>query len=178
MKKQILIETVLKQLITERYVNLWKKEEMEPYIDEVWDILQKTYEYIGGFKTAATKEELISKTDFMKLVRKNGKIVAVSLYKDKNGRKGIAAGSDGTKIGIEAIKQIYIENIQQQRAWGEYSGKAENFILKKGGVPISNEFVEEILGKPIHSKDPDGFHYTREIMGELHKKIIIGHLDL
>lgn len=177
MKKQILIEKLLNKLLTERYLNLWNKHEMEPYIDDIWDILQRTYKDIGGLKTAKNKEDLLAKTDFIKLVRKNDKIVAASLYKDKNGRKAIAAGYDGSEIGKKAIMQIYIENIQQKRAWGEFSGKAEKVMLNKGGIPIPNKFAEEILGKKIHSKDPDGFHYTRKIMGELHKKIIIGHPD-
>ena len=60
---------------------------------------------------------------------------------------------------------------------GEFSGKAEDLLLKYGGVPIPNDMVEDILDKEILSKDKDGFHYTRLINGEPIRKIMIGSLD-
>lgn len=172
-----LIKEHIKNILLERYINLFKKEDIAHYIDDIWDIMERTYEPIGGFKSASSKEELLNDIYLAKLVRKNNKIIAAALYRDKFGRKAIAKGSDGSSEGKNAIKKIYFEDINQKRAWGEFSGKAESIMLKYGGIPIPNDFAEEILNKEIISKDPDGFHYIRLIQGEPHKKIIIGNLQ-
>jgi len=172
-----LIKEEIQSLILERFVNLFKKEDIEPYIEDIWNIMQRTYEPIGGFKTANSPEELLNKISFAKLVRKNDKIVAAALYKDKYGRKAIAAGSDGSEEGIKMVKQIIYEDVKMNRSWGEFSGKAESLLLKYGGVPIPNDMVEDILGKEIESKDKDGFHYTRMINGESIRKIMIGNVE-
>jgi len=147
---------------------------MAPYIDDIWDILQKSYASIGGFLTASSKEDLMNKTGLAKLVRKNGKIVAVKIYKDDRGRKSIGAGSDGSTEGKKWLIKMFQEDINLGRAWGEFSGKAEYLMLKHGGEPMPNVLAAQILGKPILSLNSDGFHYTREIQGEPHEKILIG----
>jgi hypothetical protein len=172
-----LIKEEIQSLILERFINLFSKEDIKPYIQDIWNIMQRTYEPIGGFKTANTPEELLSKISLAKLVRKNNKIVAAALYSDKYGRKAIAKGSDGSSEGVTAIKKIYEEDIKLNRAWGEFSGKPEAIMLKYGGVPIPNDLVGGILGKEILSKDEDGFHYTRLINGEPVRKIMIGSLN-
>lgn len=178
MKKSELRQLIKEEinLLLERYINIFNKEEIEPYIEDIWGIMQRTYEPIGGFKTANTPEELLNKVGMAKLVRKNGKIVAAALYKDKYGRKAIAKGSDGSSEGKLAVKQIYLEDAKLNRAWGEFSGKAEELLLKYGGVPVPNDVVEDILGTEIESKDKDGFHYTRIINGTPIRKIMIGNV--
>jgi hypothetical protein len=171
-----IIEEEIKSLLSERFVNLFGKEKIEPYLNDIWNIMQKTYEPVGGFKTASSPEELLNKVDFAKLVRKNNKIIAAVLYKDKLGRKSIALGSDGSEEGVKWVKQIAKEDVNFQRSWGEFSGKAESLMLRYGGVPILNDLVGEILGKEIISKDPDGFHYTRMIQGTPTRKIMIGNM--
>jgi hypothetical protein len=170
-----LIKESIKPL-NERYLNFFDKEELRPYIDEVFDIMQRTYEPIGGFKTARTPEELLSKAGFAKLVRKEGRIVAAAVYKDQRGRKAIAKGYDGSEIGKRSVVQIYKEDAKMNRSWGEFSGKPEAIMLKYGAVPVHNDAVEAILGKPIESKDADGFHYIRLIKGEPYRKILIGNV--
>lgn len=167
----------LLDLLVERYINLHSSTDIEKYIDDIWDIMQESYKDIGGFATAGSKEELVSKVGFAKLVRRNGRIVAASLYKDQYGRKAIAGGSDGTTQGVADLKKILYDDMKHQRAWAESSGAVEYLLTKYGGVPVSNEYAEELLGKKILSKDPDGYHYTREIGGKPYKKVIIGYLD-
>lgn len=176
--KSLIKEGIKETLITERFININSKEEMEKYIDKIWDMMQRTYSYLdGGFATASSPEELIRKTHYAKLVKKNDTIIAAALYKDSHGRKGIAKGSDGTKEGLMAVKQIYVEDMKFNRAWGELSGKAESFALKNGGIPVPNTMAAELLGKEIKSLNPDGFHYTREIGGADHEKIIVGNVN-
>jgi hypothetical protein len=174
--KNIIVESYNK-LLLERFINLQSKEEISKYLDTIWDIMQLSYKPIGGFQSASSKEDLLSKVAFAKLVRKDNKIIAAALYKDKLGRKAIAAGSDGTDEGKRAVKQILYEDVKLKRAWGEFSGAAEAIMLKNGGIPIPNSMAEDILGKEILSKDADGYHYTRLIQGEPHKKIIIGNVE-
>ena len=68
-------------LLIERYVTLIKPEDRNKYASLVWDMLQQTYAKLGGFKSAKDSNELIDETNLWKLVRKNGKIVAVSFIK-------------------------------------------------------------------------------------------------
>lgn len=170
-------QLTIANILFERYVNLHTSQQLAPYIDEIWDILTKSYEPIGGFKSAKSKEDLIAKTGLAKLVKRGGKIVAVKIYKDELGRKSIAAGTDGSMQGKEGLIKMSEEDIKMNRAWGEYSGAMEHIMLKKGGVPIPNTMASALLGKPIESLDDDGYHYTREIQGELHKKIMIGDVN-
>lgn len=170
-------ELSISNLILETFVNLREKKDIAKYIDVIWDILQDSYESIGGFKSAKSKEDLIEKTGLAKLVRKEGRIVALRIYKDELGRKSIAGGTDGSALGRLWFLKICEEDIKLNRAWGEVSGKMEHIMLKRGATPIPNTMVAKILGKPIISLDPDGYHYTREIMGEPHTKMMIGDVD-
>ena len=105
-------------LLTERFVNLSNRDELSQYIDEIWDIMQESYKYLeGGFATASSKEELLDKVSFAKLVKKNNKIVAACLYKDKNGRKSIASGTDGSSEGKKWIMKLFQEDIKFGRSW-------------------------------------------------------------
>ena len=43
-------------LLTERYINLFDKNEMSKYIDDIWDIMQESYKYLeGGFCNSILK---------------------------------------------------------------------------------------------------------------------------
>ena len=166
-----------KAFLTERYITLINPEDRSKYSSVIWDMLQQTYAKLGGFKSAKSADELIQETDLWKMVRKNGKIVAASLYKDKYGRKCIASATDGTPEGKAALMQLWLEDTKQNRAWGEFSGPSEHIKLKQGIKPIPNKYVADILNKPIVSLNPDGYHYTRMIAGEPHEKILAGNVE-
>lgn len=167
----------LRNLISERYVNLISVEDRTKFIDTVWDMLQSSYVKIGGFKSAKDKQDLISKTFFWKLVKLNGKIVAGSLYKNKFGRKSIASFSDGTPEGKQSLYNIWIEDIKLSRSWSEASGATEHIKLKLGEKMVPNKYVADILDKEIISYNPDGYHYTRLIQGEPKEKVLVGNID-
>lgn len=64
----------------------------------------------------------------IKGVRREGKLVAVKLYKDMFGRKSIAAGTDGSQSGKKGFMDLVRDDIRQERSWGEFSGAvAHNF---------------------------------------------------
>lgn len=168
-----LMDIYNQSILTERYVNLFGPE-LKQYIDVIWDMLQKAYAGLdGGFATARTKEELIKKTWLTKCVRRNGKIVACKLYADKLGRKSIAGATDGSAEGKAGFYKMIEEDFRLKRAWGEVSGKMEHITAKQGAIPVPNIYAEKLTGKPILDLNPDGIHYTREIGGEPHEKVIM-----
>lgn len=168
------LKKIYEGLVTERYLNLLQPSEKEQYVDIVWDMLDKSYKKIGGYKGASSPEELIEKSSLWKLVRKNNKIVALAIYKDERGRKSIGVASDGTDEGKNALFDLWLEDLKFSRAWGEVSGAAEAKKLGLGYKPIPNKYAEEILGKDVLSLNPDGIHYTRLIGGIPYEKVIVG----
>ncbi len=164
----------IKDILTEHFINLNTPEEKSQYKDEVWDILQKSYASIGGFKSAVDAEELVDTPGLWKLSRRNGKIVAVGIYRDMHGRKSIAVGTDGSAEGKRDFYKIKNEDVRFGRAWCEASGAVEAILKKNGSRPIPAKFASVLTGKQIVEINPDGVHYTRLIQGHPHEKIIFG----
>ena len=134
-------------LICERFLNAFNKEDMRKYADEVWDILQKAYAYCGGMAGMDSVEQLIDETDMWKMVRKNGKIVAVNTYSNKrSGRKICYGGQDGSEEGKIALKKILEEDfrLKDRQSWAEVSGPMEVTVLKQGAMPIPAYIAEFI----------------------------------
>jgi hypothetical protein len=161
-------------LLVEHYVNLIEPNEKRKYADEVWDMLQKAYEPVGGFKSANSPEHLVDDSHLWKLVRRSGKIVSVIIYKDQNGRKLIGMATDGSSQGKKDASKIASEDAKLRRSWAEASGPAEKFLLKNGAIPIPAKFAKQLTGKEILGYDIDGIHYTRLIGGEPKSKAIYG----
>jgi hypothetical protein len=162
----------------ERFVNVFDEDSKKKYADQVWDILQKSYEKVGGFHSAANIEELIAKTGMWKLVVRDGHVYAASLYKDHLGRKSIASGTDGSDLGKSDYNRIAREDVSMQRAWAEVSGFPEALLKRAKAKPIPNTFASALTGKEILELNPDGFHYTRLISGHPHEKMIYGVIDI
>ena len=168
--------------INEHFVTLRNNTEMMSYMDEVWDMLQEAYKDIGGFLTAKTQGDLIRKSSLWKLVTRPHKgVVAVAVYTSKNGgRKLIAVATNGTREGKDALFSIIKEDIKmmdQRQAWAEVSSAMEHLYNKFGGVVVPSKYVQDILrDKEIIDHEDDG-HYSREIAGEKHRKIIYGWID-
>lgn len=162
------------EILLEHYVNLFSREEKEKYIDEIWDMLQKAYAPIGGFKSALSKDALIDESNLWKIVRRKGKVVSVSIYKDAHGRKSIAVATDGTEQGKSDLLKVKIDDTNLKRAWCEASGKVESLMKKANAKPISSRYAAKLTGKEILGYDVDGIHYTRLISGVPHLKAIYG----
>lgn len=97
------------EIVQERVLNLFDKhqEERKKYAQEVFDLLQKAYRKVDGIKGNGfeSPEAMTAKIPFWKLVRKNDKIVTVVMYKAKDGRKMVAAGTDGSDVGKEGLNK-------------------------------------------------------------------------
>lgn len=183
----------LQNPLNERVLNIFmsNKEEREQYADEVFSLLQKSYESQGGIKGSGfnSPSDMIKKIPFWKLVRKDGKIVAGAMYKDKGGRKSVASFTDGTSTGKDAL--IDIKKDDFKRAFVEMSGRALGFSKKTLGLDFILKYVKtpeeasDILGEelgPVPEDDENikfspelkDYFYQREIGGKMHTKIMIG----
>lgn len=145
-----------KTFITERFVNLIGTDsEKEKYADEVWNLLQKSYRDIGGIKGSGfkSKQDMIDNIPFWKLGVKNGRVVAVIMYKDKGGRKSVAFGSDGSEESKAVVNDIFKSDLS--RSFGEKSKAALGKLLKT--VPwnvlkafaVTPDLVQRTLKKDV-----------------------------
>lgn len=167
-------------------------KERQPYAKQVWDMLQRSYAKIGGFMSAASPEELVNTPGYWKLIRRDGRITAVNIYKksDKtNNYKIIASATEtsdhpetgaikATPQGLSDYNMMKNADIKTGRSWAEVSGPVEKMMLRAGAKPVSNQYAGFLTGKEIISLNPDGYHYTRLIQGEPHEKVIYGAVDL
>ena len=100
-------------LLNESYKNLTSRKEKEKYAEEVFSLLQSTYSKIGGLKGNGfqSKEDMIEKIPFWKLFIFQGRVIACSMYKDKQGRKRVAIGSirDKSDPNYEKSKRIVFQ---------------------------------------------------------------------
>lgn len=188
-------------LLTEKFVNLFltdvDKEERHKYVDDVWDMMQKSYADIGGLLAngTRTKDDMINKIPFWKVAKVAGKVKAVIFYKDKGGRKRIAIGGwpgdpDSKRVIIDSMKA----DVKFKRGWGEVSSKSWSFmrktfpqdVLMDMAIPVKTvqklspgkELIPGIgpdVGKWIKPNDAfKDFYYQRKLKGELHTKIALG----
>lgn len=161
-------------LLLEHFVNLIDADAKTEYVDQIWDIMDVAYAYVGGFKGAKDRAELINDSGLWKLVTRNGQITAFRIYKDKFGRKAIATATDGTKQGKKDLNLLSKQDFSRQQSWGEVSDKAEAYMIKMGATPVKNIYAKLLLpGKDI-KLDDDGYHYYRKIGDKVIRKVIVG----
>lgn len=142
----------------------------------------------SGFKTP---DDMVANIPFWKLVRRDGHLVAVGLYKDALGRKRVAMATDGTPAGKQAAGEMALNDLIQGRAYGEVSGKSLSFVRKQFDIKpflVPFDIAATILAKrgddvahpavddPEMIRHPDlrDFFYTRIIGGEPHTKLMVG----
>lgn len=165
------------------------KETKEKYADDVWEMLQHSYKSIGGYQGAKSADHLVSKTYLWKIITKGDTPVAIGIYKQQFGLKRIAIGTakdaggeivhvtgedKKVRVGKAALTKLVKSDLKT--AWVETSGGSEKLIMKVGGSKyrLPNTDANALTGKEILDMNDDGFHYTRDIGGEPHEKIIIG----
>jgi hypothetical protein len=141
-------------MLTERYINLIGNDpKKSQYADEVFALLQKAYADIGGIRGNGfnSPEDMVAKIPFWKLVKKDGRIVAAVLYKDKNGRKSVAVGTDGSP----EAKRAYQDAIKQEpkRSYSEKSKASLGAFIKHAGNIEQHaqtpEQAEKVLQEPV-----------------------------
>lgn len=158
----------------------------EQYRNEIHDILRKSYEKVsGGYSGlgSGTQEESSAihadiTNSMIKATLRDGKVSSVKLYKDRYGRKSVAAGTDGTRQGIRDLSANFIEDVKMKRAWSEVSGKPEAMMTKAGAERVPASLAAELTGKSDIEIGDDGYHYTRKIGNDRHEKVILGYPKL
>ena len=185
-----------KHFLEERFINLLHDDPRKhQYAKEVHGMLQKAYKKIGGIQGSgfSSPEDMVKNIPMWKLHKKGGKIRGVVMYKDTNGRKGVATATDGSDEGKRGVAQIYRDDIVRGRAYGERSGSALSFTkkvvgaehLKKHVIPYHH--VQKTLGgdteirRPPHD-DPEiqrhpefaEHFYQRKIGDKWHTKLMFG----
>lgn len=180
--KDLLQVVTESELMLEHYVNLWKKEDMEQYKDEVYKLLVDGYRGSGGLLGMESADQLVAETDFWKLCRRKDKITAAFCYSTKRGGRKTCYGSClMTPEGKRDLLKIMKDDMEQlgRKVWTEISGPIEHIYVDKMHVPvIPADVAQKILkDKKFEKIDPDGFHYWRKIGGELKRKIMVGVYD-
>lgn len=170
------------KFVIEHYVNLTKKEDMEKYKDEVFQLLVDGYKNSGGLIGMDSADQLVAETDFWKLCRRHGKITAAFCYTTKRGGRKTCYGScQMTTQGKRDFLKIMYEDMVElgRKVWAEISGPIEHIYLKKMGATIIPAEIAQIIlrDKKFEKIDPDGCHYWRKIGGELKRKIMVGVYD-
>ena len=168
----------LHQILNEKVINALTLEKKQRYADQVWAMLQRSYEPVGGFQSAASPQELIADSGIWKIVTRNGQITAVKIYKDRFGRKSIAAATDGSRKGKQDLVMLVQSDVKMNRSCAEVSGPMEKLMIKVGAKPIPARYAAALTGKQIIDIASDQLHYTRLIAGHPHEKIIYGAVNL
>lgn len=168
--------------LTESYKNIMSKSDKEKYVDEVLDILQSSYKDIGGIKTPSfmSREAAIEGPHMWKLVVRDGKVIAVNIYKDDGtGRKSVLAGTDGSVQGKREMAKLITDDVT--RSYTEISDAMEKFVFKrfpelanKYKIPNTEAIKHLQPGEARIPEDNDGYHYDRKIGGSWHTKIMLG----
>jgi hypothetical protein len=196
-----------KQYISENYKNFIgpkSKADREKWADQVWNILQKSYEPIGGIKGNGfnSKQDMIDNIPFWKIYTKKDKVVAAAFYKDKGGRKSVAIATDGSDLGKKIVADIFKASLGV--SYGEKSGPALATMMKTipwdtlEGFLFTPDQLEKISGEKvirvekfgIENLDPKDkftydkfpklrpYFYVRELGGEMHLKAAMGTPNL
>jgi len=139
------------EILTERYFNAIELEDKKKYASEVWDMLQRSYEAIGGIHGSGFNsiEDMVTANHMIKVGIKNGNPVMAAIYKNKDGgRKKVALGTDGSKEGINMARDSLKAEFTTGRAYGEISGPVMGAVKKM----IAPEVLSTIFNTSIRSK--------------------------
>jgi len=183
------------KVLIERYINLLPQDSVQKneLKDQVYSMLQKAYANQGGIAGNGFRspDDMVANIPFWKIARKNGRIVAVGMYKDRIGRKRIAVATDGSPEGKAAAADMSVADLTQERGYGEISGRSLSFLRKQLDIKpylISYDLAAAILAKlgdEVHrpaQNDPEiirhpdlkQYFYTRIIGDQPHTKLMVG----
>jgi len=195
---------LINEVLSETYVNAIGIDDKaiatkKKYLKQVWNILQRSYASIGGIKGDGfgSPEEML-RMPMWKIGVRNGVVHAVSIYRDKNGRKLVAKGTDGSKEGMWFINDM--AKTERIRSYGEQSKAALGKTLKTFPFDVLKPFLatpeeaEAAVGKKViplkkvpKDKWPDDakltlskfpqlidYGYLRDIGGTYMFKVMIG----
>lgn len=161
-----------------------EQEEIEKYLPLIWDMLEKSYENIGGLQSYRDYNDFKKKKHILMVVRDfdNGNLLACATFRRiERSLKMTAIGCNQENNGKLALQQIVQHTISELELhfWAEVSGAIEHYFKKHDGYPMPNTIASKILQvseKLITPSKKDMVHYDRVIGqdGEKFTKMIYG----
>lgn len=163
---------------------LSSKEEIDRYSNFVWDMLEKSYEHIGGLQSYRNYSDFKKKNHKILVVIdfNSATLLACATFRRiENSLKMTAIGCSQDDKGKLAWQQIIQHTISELELhyWSEVSGAIEHYFKKHNGFPMPNTMAGKILQIPekdITISNKDMVHYDRPIGKdrEVFTKMIFG----
>ena len=163
---------------------LSSKEEIDRYSNFVWDMLEKSYEHIGGLQSYRNYSDFKKKNHKILVVIdfNSATLLACATFRRiENSLKMTAIGCTQDDKGKLALQQIIQHTISELELhyWSEVSGAIEHYFKKHNGFPMPNTMAGKILQIPekdITISNKDMVHYDRPIGKdrEVFTKMIFG----
>ena len=163
---------------------LSSKEEIDRYSNFVWDMLEKSYEHIGGLQSYRNYSDFKKKNHKILVVIdfNSATLLACATFRRiENSLKMTAIGCSQDDKGQLALQQIIQHTISELELhyWSEVSGAIEHYFKKHNGFPMPNTMAGKILQIPekdITISNKDMVHYDRPIGKdrEVFTKMIFG----
>lgn len=156
--------------------------EIDNLIENVIDMVIKTYHKLGGYYGQTDPKRLKRTTSMIKCIYDtNQKMIACSFYRNVDGSFKLQAyGHNGQQNGKDGVKAIIHSDVMQYKdwVWGEVSGGPEKYFKIFQGYPLPNELVSTALLKKDEDiqLSEDGFHYKRVIANnpDVTEKVVFG----
>lgn len=165
---EIILETLLSVIDT--------ADDKLRFGDAVWDILNKSYAKLGGFKSFDNKNHMITEPGMWLLILDDDEnLMAAIVFKNLNGNKLIGLGTNGEVQGKNELINSLRNLKNKKNFWAEVSGPLEKLFDTLDFPKIENKYAKELTGKEIVNYDNDKYHYTRYIAGQPIRKIIVGY---
>ena len=150
---------------------LSSKEEIDRYSNFVWDMLEKSYEHIGGLQSYRNYSDFKKKNHKILVVIdfNSATLLACATFRRiENSLKMTAIGCSQDDKGKLALQQIIQHTISELELhyWSEVSGAIEHYLKKHNGFPMPNTMAGKILQIPekdITISNKDMVHYDRPI---------------
>ena len=172
-------ETKLKEMVkktiketlnnAKKYREITDKGEISCYADEIWDILEYSYQDLGGFQSYPDKEQMVERTSKASIIIENGEITTCAIYHSiYGGYKMVGCGTvDGTPEHKQDLREIIKEDIKniEKYHWSEISYPLERLFKEEGGNPIPSKLAPSLLHKGVGQFQflDDKVHYKRFI---------------
>jgi len=159
---------------------IWVKateDELDEYNDEILDMINKTYDYLGGHPGFNTADDInFNKADEWEIIDLTGDDEPDAVSADKiklHGKKYTLGANDGEKQSKIEYIQMMIDRLHKPGNYVECSYKLANFLIKNNAPIVTDKKnIEKILSKEV--KMVNNGWYEREINGKRKLNILLG----
>lgn len=158
-----------------RILEIHSKTQMQAWVAPVWQLLGNAYANVEGGLHYTSPCALIKDTDSWSISILDGRVTAVTIFKQRRGRKLVAFAKAKGRCSRKALIDLLTRALQT--GWMEVSGAAEKFIMQEcqGRLfVLSASLAHQLLQKVIEPAKDDAYHYYRNIMGQKKLKVALG----